>query len=224
MTVTTNNAAATRKAPATRRASMILAKAKAAKAKAKGPTKAEIERRQNERALASGEKEMARTTLEQARVNFADANKKKQQKCYTYAMHLNNVFSFVLREHKIHWVEVYGSANAKHPDSNLRPIWLMIDAEYDALKALLHGNHSNIAGVWKRAWEKAYAISFPGKKREPRNPKLPADSAMEKLISAYKTVAKETIQSERDERIIRVVGEALIALKVDLQKINEKIG
>lgn len=219
MTITTSTTKAR-----TIAAGKAIAASKAKAAKAKGPTKAELARKQEERAIASSEKELARTTLEQARFNFADVNVKEQQKCRTYAMHLNSMFAFILRDHKIHWSEVYNSGNAKHVDSNLRPIWLLIDAEYDALKALMEGKHSNIAGVWKRAWEKAFAIAFPGKKREPRNAKLPADSAMEKLISAYKTVAKETIQSERDERIALVIGEALIALKVDIQKINQKLG
>jgi hypothetical protein len=190
----------------------------------KGPNKAERDRAALERAIASSNKKLETMTLEEAMTQYASGEIKVDGLRNVYAMAMNNRFAFTLEDKGHHWSVIWKSPNAKAKDSNLRPIWDAIEAERVALDTLLtEKKHSNPAQVWSRVRERSYQLAFPGQKRAPRQTSIPAESALKKLIAAYTTVAKEDIQTERDEAMVRVIGEALIALKVDLAKINQKI-
>lgn len=192
-------------------------------AKGKAPSKADLARLLEERAIASATKKLANVTLEAAMQQYATGEIKVEGLRNVYAMAMNERFSFCLTAHKLHWSVIWDSKNAKHNESNLNPIWKEIEEQHQALLAFLKGKHSNAPQVWKRTKERAYQIAFPGQKRAPRQPKLPAENAIEKLIAAYRAVAKETVQSERDEQIADVLGHAIIALKLDLNKINQSL-
>lgn len=196
-------------------------------AKGKAPSKAELARKANERAIASAAKELAKCTMEQATDRFVRDELKVEGSRNVYAMAMNNRFAFTLENGGHHWSAIWTSKNAKQPGSNLRAVWEAIDAEYETLKSLLTSGtrkHSNPAKVWQRARERAFEIAFPGQKRAPRqNDTAPADAALEKLVAAYKVVAKETVQTERDERLVDAIGRLLVAFNIDLAKINAKI-
>lgn len=192
-------------------------------AKVKVPNKAERERAMLNRAIASAAKKLDTMTLDEARDNYAKGVIREDGLCNVYAMALNNRFAFALKDNGHHWAVIWNSKNAKAEGSNLRPIWLAIEEEHKGLLALLEGKHSNAPQVWKRVREKSYQIAFPGQKRPPRQSSAPADSALKKLISAYVTVAREDIQTDRDRDMVKAIGEALIALEVDLAKINQRL-
>ena len=196
-------------------------------AKGKAPTKAELARKADERAIASAAKVLASVTLEQATGQFVKDELKVESSRNVYVMAMNKRFAFTLENGGHHWSAIWTSKNAQQADSNLRPTWEAIDAEYTTLKALLTGGpkkHSNPAKVWQRARERGFEIAFPGQKRAPRhNDTAPADSAIDKIIAAYKVVAKETVQTERDERLVAAIGRLLVAFNIDLAKINAKI-
>ena len=191
---------------------------------AKGPNKAERERAALERAIASSNKKLETLTLEQAMAQYANGEIKVDGLRNVYSMAMNNRFGFTLEDKGHHWSVIWKSPNAKAKDSNLRPIWDAIEAERVALDTLLVAKkHSNPAQVWSRVRERSYQLAFPGQKRAPRQTVVPSDKALKQLIPAYTAVAKEDIQTDRDVEMVRVIGEALIALKVDLAKINQKI-
>lgn len=192
-------------------------------AKGKAPTKAERERAFLARAIASANKKLDNTTLDKARDDYARGVIKEDGLCNVYAMALNNRFAFTLKDNGHHWSAIWNSANAKAEGSNLRPVWLAIEEEHKGLLALLENKHSNAPQVWKRVRDKSYALAFPGQKRPPRQTIAPADKALKQLIAAYTAVAKEEIQTDRDVEMVRAIGEALIALRVDLAKINQRL-
>lgn len=196
-------------------------------AKGKVPSKAELTRKANERAIASAAKVLENVTLEQAAERFAKGEMQVEGLRNVYAMALNKRFAFTLENGGHHWSAIWASKNAKQSGSNLRPTWEAIEAERKALEALLTSGprkHSNPAKVWQRVRERAFEIAFPGQKRAPRqNDTAPADAALEKLVAAYKVVAKETVQTERDERLVDAIGRLLVAFNIDLAKINAKI-
>jgi len=193
----------------------------------KKPTKAEITRKRNNNATIRAVKLAERTDLVQARVQYAKDEQKTAETRGAYAIHLNREFKFTREGGGHHWTELADSKNAKHPDSNLHSIWKSIEAERVTFITILESGpkaHSNAAQVWKRFKEAAYKLDFPNQKRAPRNPKLPADNAKAKLLAAYYSVAKETVQSAEDEKLVRVIGEALKEAGFDLAKVNEKLG
>lgn len=196
-------------------------------AKVKAPSKAEQVRRANERAIASASKALENVTLEQAAERFAKGEMQVEGLRNVYAMALNQRFAFTLKDGGHHWSAIWASKNAKQAGSNLRPTWEAIETERKALELLLTSGtrkHSNPAKVWQRVRERAFEIAFPGQKRAPRqNDTAPADAALEKLVAAYKVVAKETVQTERDERLVDAIGRLLVAFNIDLAKINAKI-
>lgn len=196
-------------------------------AKGKAPSKAELTRKANERAIASAAKVLENVTLEQAAERFAKGEMQVEGLRNVYAMALNKRFAFTLENGGHHWSAIWASKNAKQSGSNLRPTWEAIEAERKVLEALLTSGprkHSNPAKVWQRVRERAFEIAFPGQKRAPRqNDTAPADNAIEKIIAAYKVVAKETVQTERDERLVDAIGRLLVAFNIDLAKINAKI-
>lgn len=196
-------------------------------AKGKVPSKAELTRKANERAIASAAKVLENVTLEQAAERFAKGEMQVEGLRNVYAMAMNKRFAFTLENGGHHWSAIWASKNAKQAGSNLRPTWEAIEAERKALEALLTSGpkkHSNPAKVWQRVRERSYEIAFPGQKRAPRqNDTAPADAALEKLVAAYKVVAKETVQTERDERLVDAIGRLLVAFNIDLAKINAKI-
>jgi hypothetical protein len=192
-------------------------------AKVKAPTKAERERNLLNRAIASSNKKLESMTLEEARDSFAKGAIREDGLCNVYAMAMNNRFAFTLKDNGHHWSAIWNSKNAKAEGSNLLPVWKAIDVEHKDLLALLEGKHSNAPQVWKRVREKSYQLAFPGQKRPPRQTVAPSESALKKLISAYTTVAREEIQTDRDRAMVMAIGEALIALKVDLSKINQRL-
>ena len=196
--------------------------------KSKKPTKAETARKLNERAIASATKKVATLTLDEARTKFLDAEVRGESFRNVYAVAMNAKYAFTLEDHGIHWSVIISpeSKNAQDPSSNMHPVWKELNAERDGVIEFLDSKaHSNSRQVFKRVRERAFEIAFPGKKRPPRNNhKLPADTCMERLIQAYRAVAKEAIQTERDEMLVNKVGELLIHLKVDLAAINAKLG
>lgn len=221
----TSKAAVASKAANIKARSAAAAKAKSGVAKRK-PSKDDIRRKATERAIASANKRLESITLEEAREQYVRGELKAEGLRNVFAMALNNRFAKVLEDHRLHWSIVWESKTQRHEGSNLHPIWKAIDLERAGLVELLEkGNHSNPSQVWKRVRERAYQLAYPGQKRAPRQPgKLPADSAIEKLIAAYKAVARETVQSERDEEIAEVLGRAIVQLKLDIEKINQSIG
>lgn len=197
-------------------------------AKGKKPSKAETQRRNQERAIASAKKALLNTTLDEARAKCVEAEGRADGMRDVFAMALNQRFAFTLDNKGHHWTAIEGSDNAKQADSNLHPVWKAIKDERDIFEGMLNSRrkpYSNSRQAWSRVKQRAFELAFPGKKREPRNPgKAPADKAMAKLVSAYKDVAKETIQTERDEQLVEAIGKLLIAFKIDLAEINRKIG
>ena len=204
-------------------------KANAAKdiAKGKTPSKAEQKRKADARAIASAAKALENVTLEQAAERFAKGEMQVEGLRNVYAMALNQRFAFTLKDGGHHWTAIWASKNAKQSGSNLRPTWEAIETERKALEALLTSGtrkHSNPAKVWQRVRERSFEIAFPGQKRAPRqNDTAPADAALERLIAAYKVVAKETVQTERDMEMADAIGKLLIAFKVNLAEINAKL-
>jgi hypothetical protein len=197
-------------------------------AKNKKPSKAELARKAEARAIASAAKVLENVTLDEAAERFAKGEMQVEGLRNVYVMAMNKRFASTLQDGGHHWTAIWASKNAKAAGSNLRPTWDAIDAERKRLEELLVGGtrkHSNPAQVWKRVRDRAFEVAFPGKKREPRAPeKTPAEQAMERLIAAYKVVAKESIQTERDERLVDAIGRLLVAFDVDLKPINQKIG
>ena len=195
--------------------------------KAKKPSKAEQARKDLDRAIASANKKLESTTLESALASYAAGEIKVDGLRNVYAMALNHRFAFLLNDHKLHWTVLWESKTQRNEQSNMHPLWKAVEAaRIDLETALTSGprKHSNPAQVWKRVRERSYQLAFPGQKRAPRQTKLPADVAIHNLIAAYKAVARETVQSERDEQIAEVLGRAIIQLKLDLDKINQSIG
>ena len=197
-------------------------------AKNKKPSKAEIARKAEARAIASATKALEKITLDEAAERFAKGEMQVEGLRNVYVMAMNNRFAYTMKDGGHHWSLIWASKNAKAAGSNLRPTWDAIDAERKRLDELLTSGprkHSNPAQVWKRVRDRSWEVAFPGKKREPRAPeKTPAEQAMERLIAAYKVVAKESIQTERDERLVAAIGRLLVAFDVDLKPINQKIG
>lgn len=197
---------------------------------AKKMTKAETARANLDRAIASANKAVEGLTLEDAMLQYAMGEISADGLRNVYATAMNNRFAYTLEDNGHHWSVIWRSDNAKHSGSNLRPTWEAIDKERQSLAAILSNPpkgkkpHSNPAQVWSRVRERAFEMAFPGQKRPPRQTSVPADAALKQMIAAYTKVAKQDIQTERDEEMVRVIGEALIALRVDLSKINEKIG
>lgn len=193
----------------------------------KKPTKAEIARKRNNNATIRAVKLAERTDLVQARVQYAKDEQKTAETRGAYAIHLNRAFKFTRDNGGYHWTEIADSKNAKHPESNLHSVWKAIEAERVSFVTILESGpkaHTNAAQVWKRFKESSYKLDFPNTKRAPRQAKLPADNAKAKLLAAYYSVAKETVQSADDEKLVRIIGKALAEAGFDLAKVNQKLG
>lgn len=194
----------------------------------KKPTKAEIARKATKAALDRAAKNALRYDLVASRLRYAKGEQDTAELRNTYAFNLNRKWASTMQGGGHHWTVIADSKNAKHPDNNLYPIWKEIEDERLTFVAAVESGprgHTNSAQVWKRFKERAYAMDFPNQKRAPRiSDKLPIDKAKEKLVAAYYAVAKETVQSEADMKLVDLLGKVIIQVGLDLRKINEKIG
>lgn len=194
----------------------------------KKPTKAEIARKAAKAAMDRAAKNALRYDLVASRLRYAKGEQDTAELRNTYAFNLNRKWASTMQGGGHHWTVIADSKNAKHPDNNLYPIWKEIEDERLTFVAAVESGprgHTNSAQVWKRFKERAYAMDFPNQKRAPRiSDKLPIDKAKEKLVAAYYAVAKETVQSEADMKLVDLLGKVIIQVGLDLRKINEKIG
>lgn len=194
----------------------------------KKPTKAEQARANKLKAIERAKKNAIRYDLVASRLRFAKGEQDAAEMGNTYAVNLNKKWASTMEDKGHHWTVISNSKNAKHPDNNLYPVWKEIEDERIAFIAAISSGpkaHSNPDQVWKRFKDRAYGIDFPMQKRPPRiSDKLPIEKAKEKLISAYYAVAKETVQSDEDEQLARLLGAVMKQIGMDMKKINEKIG
>jgi len=214
MTVTTNNAAATRKA------SVILAKAKAAKAKAKakGPTKAAKAKANLDKANASASAKLPTMSFAVMADKLITASKANDGAARVMAHYMNSMFSAEMASFKCHW-SAFSPANCR--TDNEKAILARIEAMRKEVQAL--AEKKGLANTHK-PWSDMKRVSvdlFSGGKRMEKTAK-PLDTVQRDLLTKlYKAAMKEERPTNIECDVNDTIGRLLVRyFKVDLSTLG----